>query len=98
MTRALPVLDGASPGTVPPGPGLGLAGPSLARDLELAAEGWRRRFVGAPPRLQEMVSLYESIGQEVRTEPLTGTDLGRDCQGCTLALSVFRIVYTRVRA
>lgn len=74
------------------------AGAALDRDLALAREGWRRRFVGAPPRLTEMVELYESLGHEVRLEPLLEEDLAATCAGCVVALTAFRVVYTRVRS
>ena len=65
------------------------------RDRALAGEGWTRRFIGGPPRLAEMLELYRSLGHEVRTEPLVDDDLEHQCAGCSLALSLFRIVYTR---
>jgi len=73
-------------------------GAALDRDLALAREGWRRRFVGAPPRLTELVELYESLGQEVRLEPLLEEDLADTCAGCVVALAAFRVIYTRSRA
>jgi hypothetical protein len=66
-----------------------------AREAELAADGWQRRFVAAPPRLQEMTDLYRSLGLDVRHEPLDDTDLSDDCGGCILARTLFRIIYTR---
>lgn len=65
------------------------------RDAALATEGWVRRFIGGPPRLGEMIGLYESLGHEVRTERLHDADLESHCAGCAVALSLFRIVYTR---
>jgi hypothetical protein len=65
------------------------------RDDALVAEGWERRFVAAPPRLQEMTDLYRSLGLAVRHEPLDDNDLAEDCAGCTLARALFRIIYTR---
>lgn len=65
------------------------------RDEALAADGWTRRFIGGPPRLAEMIELYRAIGHEVRTEPLKEADLEDQCAGCALALSLFRVVYTR---
>ena len=69
-----------------------------ARDLELAADGWRRRFTAAPPRLGEARSLYEATGQEVLMDDVLPGELVRECAGCTLALAVFKVVYTRPRA
>jgi hypothetical protein len=42
-----------------------------------------------------MVELYESLGHEVRLESLEDDDLEDQCAGCRLALTLFRIVYTR---
>ncbi len=66
------------------------------RDEVLARAGWTRRFIGAPPRLGEMAALYRSVGREVLLEPLEDDDLAHECAGCTLALSLFRVVYTRM--
>ncbi len=65
---------------------------------ELLREGWTRRFVGGPPRLQEFVALYESLGYEVLLEPQAPEELREECGDCTLALMLFRVVYTRPRA
>ena len=65
------------------------------RDGELAPEGWARRFTGSPPRLVELKELYETTGQEVLLDPVLPGELARECEGCTLALSLFRVIYTR---
>lgn len=80
-----------------PDPPLKDAGPRVdpARDRDLARDGWSRRFIGAPPRLQEMADLYRSIGLEVHLEPVTDECLPEGCAGCRLATSLFRIIYTR---
>jgi hypothetical protein len=62
---------------------------------ELIPEGWTRRFVGGPPRLQEMVEIYRSLGYEVRLEPQALDEFPDECEDCTLALTFFRVVYTR---
>jgi len=62
---------------------------------QLVRAGWLRRFVGGPPRLQEFVKLYESLGYEVHLEPQPADELGEECGDCTLALMLFRVVYTR---
>jgi hypothetical protein len=51
--------------------------------------------VGAPPRLQEVRELYESLGLEVRFETLSPDELAEECGDCALALSLFRVIYTR---
>ena len=68
-----------------------------ARDTELAGAGWQRRFTGAPPRLVEVTELYEALGWEVMLDELSPEELPEDCGGCSLALSFFRVVYTRRR-
>jgi hypothetical protein len=65
------------------------------RDTELAVEGWTRRFTGSPPRLAELKELYETTGQEVLLDPVLPGELARECEGCTLALSLFKVIYTR---
>lgn len=63
----------------------------------LRREGWTRRFVAAPPRLAEAVALYESLGFEVRVERVGAGELPPGCEGCPLALHLFRAIYTRRR-
>ena len=60
-----------------------------------AEEGWTRRFVGSPPRLQEAVALYESLGLEVRLESPGPEDLQDFCEDCAAATTLFRVIYTR---
>ncbi len=69
--------------------------PRTRNEAELIAEGWTRRFVGGPPRLQEMVELYQSLGYDVWLEPQAPEELRDECEDCTLALTLFRVVYTR---
>lgn len=68
---------------------------TVEKDGELARQGWIRRFVGAPPRLQEVRELYESLGLEVRFETLSPDELTEECGDCALALALFRVIYTR---
>jgi hypothetical protein len=70
-------------------------GVRLARDAELAADGWERRFTGSPPRLVEVKELYESTGREVLLDEVLPGELAAECEGCTLALSLFKVIYTR---
>jgi hypothetical protein len=69
----------------------------LRRDEELKPEGWVRKFTGSPPRLVETRELYESLGLEVLLDPLVAGELADECEGCTLALTMFRVIYTRPR-
>lgn len=59
---------------------------------------WVRRFVASPPRLQEAVELYRSLGFEVRLEPATTSDLPPGCGECGAAQALFRVVYTRLES
>jgi hypothetical protein len=65
------------------------------RDEELGQAGWLRRFTASPPRLIELRELYESLGHEVLLDPVLPGELATECEGCTLALTMFRVVYTR---
>jgi len=67
------------------------------RDTELAVDGWARRFTGSPPRLVEMKELYESTGQDVLLDDVLPGELAAECEGCTLALALFKVIYTRRR-
>ena len=42
-----------------------------SRVRELEAPGWTRQFTTEVERANEYVELYESLGNEVRLEPLT---------------------------
>ncbi len=72
-----------------------LVKPRTRSEQELIAEGWTRRFVGGPPRLQEMIELYKSLGYQVWLEPQELEEFRDECEDCLLALALFRVVYTR---
>jgi hypothetical protein len=65
-------------------------------DPELLRAGWSRRFVVAPPRLAEVVELYESLGYEVCAAPVTAGELRAGCDSCPAAQHLFRTLYTRM--
>jgi len=67
------------------------------RDEVLARDGWIRRFTGSPPRLAELKELYELTGQDVLMDDVLAGELAPQCEGCTLALSLFKVIYTRRR-
>lgn len=69
--------------------------PRTRSEQELLAEGWTRRFVGGPPRLNEMLELYRSLGFDVWLEPQETKEFSDECHDCLLALALFRVVYTR---
>ncbi len=73
------------------------AGPELIALRRAPPTGWTRRFAAAPPRLQEMVTLYESLGYEIRLEPLGSEDTPPTCGDCTIASALARVIYTRDR-
>ncbi|MBU0515068.1 MAG: hypothetical protein KJ621_09880 [Proteobacteria bacterium] len=71
----------------------------MSREEELVAQGWTRQTVMNEPRLSEVVEEYQSLGFEVRLEPI---DPGRcneqGCDACFQGEGVadrFRVVYTR---
>jgi hypothetical protein len=86
-------IDPSAPGDVASAIATGIR--RARRDAELAAQGWTRRFVGAPPRLSEMADLYESLGNEVLLDAVTDGELAEACAGCALALTFFKVIYTR---
>ena len=66
----------------------------------LESHGWMQRFTVEAKRAAEYVELYESLGDEVRVEPVT-PDLAASekCRACLLAAcDDFVVIYTRPRA
>lgn len=45
--------------------------------------------------MQEVIELYQSLGFEVWLEPQAPEEFEEECGDCTLALRLFRVVYTR---
>jgi hypothetical protein len=67
-----------------------------AQESELARDGWVGRFIAAPPRLDEMIALYRSLGLEVRAEPLDAGCLDADCAACIVeGGGASRMIFTR---
>ncbi len=64
-------------------------------DPELTAQGWVRRLMAGPDRLQECVEIYESMGFEVKVQPLTVDDFASECRQCAAACDGCVMVYTR---
>ena len=95
------MTDSVNPGQAVREPGVPESNPPQTgiqrrrRDAELADQGWQRRFIGSPPRLEESKTLYESMRLEVLLDPVTEEELRSECAGCALALTLFRIIYTR---
>jgi hypothetical protein len=66
-----------------------------ANDLE--AQGWFRQFIVESERADEYVELHESLGNEVRAEPVTPDLMVADeCATCLLATcDSYVVIYTR---
>ena len=65
-----------------------------ARAQTPAGAGWERRFVVAPPRLEEAVALYRELGYEVALAPAQPADLPDACGGPCID-SQHQVVFTR---
>ena len=88
--RGLVVLGEPSAGT----DAVGIAG-----NRSLEAEGWQRRYLADEPRAREALELYDSLGYEVRAEPLEAADFGPRCGECSeLVCRSYVLIYTRKRA
>jgi hypothetical protein len=87
--RVLPVLAPAPAGTAPS------ASAAAAQDAALVRDGWTRRSVAEPPRLDEILALYQTLGFDVHLEPMAADALGPCCDQCAPALVAARVVYTR---
>lgn len=62
---------------------------------QLEKEGWTRQFTIEEYRLGEYVELYESLGREVRVEPVAPSEMV-ECQACYMAeCDKYRTIYTR---
>ncbi len=67
---------------------------------EFEAQGWIRQFTIEAERVDEYVELYESLGNEVRVEPVTPDVMqAEECATCLLAAcDKYRVIFTRPRA
>lgn len=64
---------------------------------QLEKEGWTRQFTIEEHRLSEYVELYESLGREVRVEPVVPSEM-EECQECYMAeCDKYRTIYTRLK-
>ena len=54
----------------------------MAREEELAREGWRKQFMANEPRLSEAVEEYKALGFEVRLEPVDVEEDDGTCKAC----------------
>jgi hypothetical protein len=74
-----------------------MIGEQESRVRELETQGWTRQFTTEVERAKEYVELYESLGNEVRLEPVT-PDLmvAEECATCLLAAcDKYVVIYTR---
>lgn len=69
---------------------------SIRSDPALLAEGWVRRHVVGPDRVEESMELYRSLGFEVKAVTLTPADFGPSCQSCAAEIcGSYVLIYTR---
>ena len=68
-----------------------------AKRSQLEKEGWTRQFTIEEHRVSEYVEVYESLGHEVRVEPVVPSELEMEkCQACYAAeCDKYRTIYTR---
>jgi hypothetical protein len=73
-----------------------ISGIEMAKEQELIDQGWTKRFIYDEPRLSEAVELYESMGFEVRLEPIDMDS--EDCTECMRAEpDKYKVIYTRAK-
>lgn len=71
-------------------------GDFVSNDLE--KQGWIKRTTTDEPRLSEIVEEYESLGYEVRLEPVKLEELDEQCKRCyENQLDKLKTVYIRKR-
>ena len=62
----------------------------------LAAQGWARRTVTDPQRMDELVNLYEDLGFETMTTGLDPSSFGEACTTCAVtACATYVALFTR---
>jgi hypothetical protein len=65
---------------------------------ELKKNGWIKRTTIDEPRLSEIVDEYETLGFEVRLEPVNLNELDEKCRRCYRNdVDRFKTVYVRKR-
>jgi hypothetical protein len=65
-------------------------------DPELVAQGWQRRFMADPARVEESTRLYAEMGFEVREKAIDPSELSELCGDCRLATcQAYVTIYTR---
>jgi hypothetical protein len=72
---------------------------NLSHHEKLRQEGWTRRFIYDEPRLSEAKEMYESLGMEVRLEPVIPEELEVGCDTCIKTdPDRYKVIYTRPKA
>ncbi len=65
-------------------------------NAELIADGWERRFATNPDQMEDTVRLYNELGYEVRSEPISPSELSAACGDCRLVTcQTYVTIYTR---
>jgi hypothetical protein len=83
--RLCPIDDNADPSET-----------TVPADAKLLAEGWVRRNVTDPSRVEELTEMYMMLGYEIFTRELTKDDFGAVCAQCTDDVcGVYVLIYTR---
>ncbi|HJN74798.1 MAG TPA: hypothetical protein QGF58_12770 [Myxococcota bacterium] len=71
----------------------------IRSNVALLAEGWERRHLAEPARVEEAMDVYAEAGFEVRAEDLGPADFGTGCSACSASIcSSFKLIYTRKRS
>lgn len=66
----------------------------MEREEEIRKDGWIKQNTIDEPRLSELVEIYESLGFEVRLEPVTEDEM--KCLKCFKAhLDRYKTIYTK---
>ena len=64
----------------------------------LEDQGWVRRFLAAPDRVDEAVEVYEEMGFEVHVVKPDARTFDDDCRACTDEICrTHLLIYTRVK-
>ncbi len=68
----------------------------ITRDERLARDGWVKKFTCDASRVEEFIEIYDSIGFEVRVEPVSENDPDLTCQACFVGnREDYKTIYTR---
>jgi hypothetical protein len=72
---------------------------TVAADPKLEAEGWVRRNLSDPSRVDEVADLYRATGYEVHIQKLKAEDFDARCVACALSIcSTYVLIYTRKKS